>query len=169
MDIRYQSTGALIRAALEELQWQMALRDEITEQRPACDNSFVGKRVMQNSIHNNIEPHRQSADRSQKTKMSSLRDKLSEMLLACGIQEVSAIRVVFENGDTALVRSQDDPVLDRTDPIQKVTPIQSAQAGALLASLQEYQHTDLSKRTASSKASHTHRLWENSACSKLFD
>ena len=125
-DIRYQSTDVRIRTALEELQWQMALRDEITEQRPASYNSSLGKRVMPSRIQTNGEPHQQSAECSQETRMSTLRDKLSEMLLACGIEEASAIRVAFDNGETVLVSSQDDPALDRTDPIQKVTLIQSA-------------------------------------------
>jgi hypothetical protein len=135
-DPRFLSTGARIRAALEELQWQMALRDEITEQRPASDKSSNGKRVVQSRIQNNIEP-RESAERSQRTRTSTLRHNLSEMLTACGIEEVSAVRVVFGNGDTVLVSSQDDPVLRRSDPIQKVTLIQSAQAGQRLARLRK--------------------------------
>jgi hypothetical protein len=62
--------------------------------------------------------------------MTTLREKLNEMLKAACIEEATAIRVVFENGDTVLVESQDDPALDRTDPVRSAKIIQSAEASA---------------------------------------
>jgi Domain of unknown function (DUF4160) len=62
--------------------------------------------------------------------MTALREKLNEMLTALGIEEATAIRVMFENGDTVLVESQDDAALYRTDPIRSAKIIQYAEASA---------------------------------------
>ncbi|SRR6266496_229918 len=133
-DVEYQSGGALVQDVLEELQWQMAQRDEISELRPPPDSASIETGVIGNPPKN--EAVRQLSERSKENKMSTVRDKLYGMLAARGIQEVSAIRVVFENGDTVLVSSQDDRALDRTDPIQNLKLFQSAEAAALVGRLQ---------------------------------
>lgn len=62
--------------------------------------------------------------------MSTLRERLAEMQRALCIEEVTAFRVIFENGDTVLIESQDDVALDRTDPIRSANVISSADASA---------------------------------------
>lgn len=133
-DVGYQSSGALVQAVLEELQWQMARRDEITEVRPRSDSGSIEKGVIGEHIKNKVAW--QSSERSEENEMSTLRDKLYGKLATIGIEEVSAIRVVFENGDTVFVSSQDDPALNRTDSIQNLTLLQSAKAAALVGRLQ---------------------------------
>jgi hypothetical protein len=64
-----------------------------------------------------------------------LREKLAEMQRSFCIQEVTAFSVMFENGDTVLVESQDDSTLDRTDPIRSAKIIQSAEASASVQQL----------------------------------
>ena len=130
------SSGALVQAALEELQWQMAQRDEITGLPPPSDRDVVEKAGGGSATKNKRGGIRLSSECSEANKMSTLRAKLNEFQTAQGIEEMSAIRVVFKNGETVLIESEDNPALDRTDPIQNVTLLQSAQAGALLASLQ---------------------------------
>lgn len=60
--------------------------------------------------------------------MNTLRERLAEMQRAHCIEEVTAFSVMFENGDTVLVESQDDVALDRTDPVRSAKIRQSAEA-----------------------------------------
>lgn len=60
--------------------------------------------------------------------MNTLRERLAEMQRVHCIEEVTAFRVIFENGDTVLIESQDDVALDRTDPIRSAKMISSADA-----------------------------------------
>jgi predicted RNA binding protein YcfA (HicA-like mRNA interferase family)/predicted RNase H-like HicB family nuclease len=131
-----QSIGALIHGVLEELQWQMARRDEITEARAPSDSDSTEKAAIGDPIQTKVAEIQQSSEHSQENKMSTLKEKLAEMQTASCIEQVTAFEVMFENGDTVLIESQDDPALDRTDPIQKVGIISSAKAAALVGSLQ---------------------------------
>ena len=134
--VRDESSGALMLAALEELQWQMARRDEITGLPPSPDSDFIEKAGRGAPRRNEGGGIRISSEHCEANKMSTLRDKLNGFLVEAGIEKARAIRVVFDNGDTVLVVSQDNPALHRTDPIQKVETIQSAEAGLPLVTLQ---------------------------------
>lgn len=125
----------LIHGVLEELQWQMALRDEITEAPAPSDSDSTEKVVIGDPIQTKVAENQQSSECSQENNMSTLKEKLAEMQSASGIEQVTAFEVMFENGDTVLIKSQDDPALDRTDPIQKVGIISSAKAAGRVTSL----------------------------------
>lgn len=60
----------------------------------------------------------------------TIREQLAEVQLKLGLQEASAFRVVTVGGETILVVSTDNPALDRREPISKVEPVSSADAGS---------------------------------------
>lgn len=132
-DVGYLSGDAFVQAVLEELQWQLARRDEVTELRLRSDSGSIEEGVIWEPTKNKVA--RQSSERSQEKELSTLRDKLAGYQATMGIEELSAIRVVFENGDAVLVSSQDDLALDRTDPILKLTLLQSADAAGTVGRL----------------------------------
>lgn len=121
-----------IKELFEELQWQMAQTD-LTEPHSQSNNDFIAERWATTGIE--VGGVLQSAERSEENGLSTLRDKLKEIQLARGIEQMTAVRVVFDNGDTVLIESLDDAALDRTDPIQKADIISSGKAAHTLLEL----------------------------------
>lgn len=113
----------------------MALTDLITEMDQPSNRDLIEDGGSWAPINTKSRRIRQSPELSEKSKISTVRDKLYEILATKGIEEANAIRVLFENGDTVLVVSQDNPALDRTDAIRKTQIVSSAEAGAKLANL----------------------------------
>lgn len=63
--------------------------------------------------------------------MASVREHIQGVLKRLGIKEASAVQVLFDNGDTVMVVSNDNPALDRpASQVKETKVMQSASAGA---------------------------------------
>ena len=58
------------------------------------------------------------------------RDAIKAKLRNSGVSNAAGALVTFENGDTVLIVSDDNPNMGRTDPIRSIEIKQSARAGS---------------------------------------
>ena len=61
---------------------------------------------------------------------STARDAIKAKLRNSGVSNAAGALVTFENGDTVLIVSDDNPNMGRTDPIRSIEIKQSARAGS---------------------------------------
>ena len=60
---------------------------------------------------------------------STAREAIKAKLRSSGVSNAAGALVTFENGDTVLIVSDDNPNMGRTDPIRSIEVKQSARAG----------------------------------------
>src|SRR6185369_3842181 len=77
-DVGYLSGDAFVQAVLQELQWQLALRDEATELRLRSDTGSIEEGIIWEPAKNKVA--RQSSQRSEENEKSTLREHLERHL-----------------------------------------------------------------------------------------
>ena len=89
-----------VQALFEELQWQMAQTDLPAEPSPGSNRDF-NERVGE-CAHTKTEvgETRQSPQCSEQNTLNTLRRQTQGEFFALGIEQATAVRVVFDNGDT---------------------------------------------------------------------
>src|SRR5437867_5838050 len=94
-----------MKGLFEELQWQMAQTDLITELHSQSNDHFTQRDWRGAPTATEVGGGRQSSARFEENGLTTLRGKLKDIFLARGSEEATAVRVVFDNGDTVLIES----------------------------------------------------------------